>query len=646
MKCLGGHRAIWGGLLAVTVGFAATAASAAGKGERVRAASEAVQEALRSEIAGTEADRSELLRLALEQVSNYPPALWQTGHVQYRNKWVKHDELPDLIAEDRRLVEYRHRRGKAANTVDGQLVLAKWCVEHKLTELARAHLTALLEISPDHAEARGLLGHRRVDGAWLSEQETREAHVRAQQTAVALGSWRPELEQIRQKLEHRSERQRELATERLLAIDEVAAIPAMEVVLSTYSEEAALLVVRVLDKIDLPEAAGALARQAVFSKWERVREAAAEGLKSREPAAFVPMLLSATSVPIQSRAGLYRAPSGRLTYRHMLYREGQEEAQLAVFETEYPLALLSAFDPASWNARREELDRARFADASMKAQALQMSVAQRNAFIEALNERICSVLAKATGEKLTASPELWWKWWNDYNEVYTVGQKPLERVYSRDVVRFDDPYADVPVDVPVGTDEPKPQPIDPASSRVQFRQGVGRTVHGRRTPPLGDCLLAGTRVWTASGPTRIEEIQVGDLVLSQHPETGELAYKPVLKTTVRPPERLVKVVFGDKALQSSGGHPFWIVGRGWVKVRDIEPGSRLHVVEGTTDVVSVHATGREQTHNVIVADFHTYFVTEAKILTHDNTIREPTRCAVPGLMGRSPSPDDSGRPDR
>ncbi len=165
-------------------------------------------------------------------------------------------------------------------------------------------------------------------------------------------------------------------------------------------------------------------------------------------------------------------------------------------------------------------------------------------------------------------------------------------------------------------------------------------VQSRRTRPLGDCLLAGTPVWTASGPARVEEIRVGDLVLSQHPGTGELAYKPVLKTTVRPPERLVKVVFGDQALQSSGGHPFWVVGRGWVKARDVEPGSRLHVVEGTTDIVSVHATGYEQTHNVIVADFHTYFVTEAKILTHDNTIREPTRCAVPGLTGHSPRPDD------
>ena len=34
-----------------------------------------------------------------------------------------------------------------------------------------------------------------------------------------------------------------------------------------------------------------------------------------------------------------------------------------------------------------------------------------------------------------------------------------------------------------------------------------------------------------------EEIRIGDRVLAQDVETGELAYKPVLQTTIRPPNR-------------------------------------------------------------------------------------------------------------
>ncbi|GAF79892.1 unnamed protein product, partial [marine sediment metagenome] len=32
--------------------------------------------------------------------------------------------------------------------------------------------------------------------------------------------------------------------------------------------------------------------------------------------------------------------------------------------------------------------------------------------------------------------------------------------------------------------------------------------------------------------------------------------------------------------------------------------------------------------------FHTYFVGKTKILSHDNTIREPTDALVPGLLSR------------
>ena len=110
--------------------------------------------------------------------------------------------------------------------------------------------------------------------------------------------------------------------------------------------------------------------------------------------------------------------------------------------------------------------------------------------------------------------------------------------------------------------------------------------------PRASCLLAGTLVWSDAGPRPIEQIQVGDLVLSQSPETGELAYKPVVKTTVRPPVRMVKIVFGGQALQSSGGHPFWVTGKGWVFARDLEEGVPLHTVDGTAPVRSVHPTRR------------------------------------------------------
>lgn len=81
---------------------------------------------------------------------------------------------------------------------------------------------------------------------------------------------------------------------------------------------------------------------------------------------------------------------------------------------------------------------------------------------------------------------------------------------------------------------------------------------------------------TIAGAVAIEDIRVGDLVLSQDPNTGELAFQPVLQTSQRSPEPLLKVRLARRStdtLEGSGGHPLWVAGEGWVKLRDLKSGT-------------------------------------------------------------------------
>ena len=39
----------------------------------------------------------------------------------------------------------------------------------------------------------------------------------------------------------------------------------------------------------------------------------------------------------------------------------------------------------------------------------------------------------------------------------------------------------------------------------------------------------------------------------------------------------------------------------------------------------------EPTYNLVVADFHSYFVGATKVLSHDNTVRAPTGMTLPGV---------------
>jgi hypothetical protein len=566
-----------------------SSAEAATQAERKRAAAEMLQAALRCEIDGSNLERNRLLQSALEQVPNYAPALWQSGYVRHGKRWLKYDELPQLLADDQRLGAYEQKRDSSPDTVDGQLTLARWCTKHQLSDQARAHLTRALELNPEHAAARQLAGYRRMGGVWVSGQEIAQAAARMAELAKGLNEWRTRLEEIRRGLTRPGDRQRQAAAERLLAIDDPAAIPAIELTFFGANEEFAVLVVETLGGMAANEASVALARQAVFSPAESVRGLAAQKLASRDQHSYVPALLAAMSTPIQSRAGLYVTGNGRLTYRHLLFREEQYRAQQVAMDSEYDDPILFA-NGVSGVGRRNALAGILQQDAAGRARNMESAVAMQNVVIEELNRRICEALATATGHDLPPSPESWWQWWNDYNEVYLAGDKPVYEIYNRQQVST-------------------PPPVS-----------------------MGECLIAGTLVWTASGPMPIEQIKVGDLVLSQNPTTSELAYKSVLRTTLRPPERLVKLVIGDKALQCTGGHPFWIAGQGWVKARVLEEGAYLHTVDGIIAVRSVHGTGIEETHNLIVADFHSYFVTEAKLLTHDNTIRQPTDTVVPGLL--------------
>ncbi len=80
----------------------------------------------------------------------------------------------------------------------------------------------------------------------------------------------------------------------------------------------------------------------------------------------------------------------------------------------------------------------------------------------------------------------------------------------------------------------------------------------------GGCFPAGTRVWTKDGQVPIEQIRVGDLVLSQPEAGGEQAFRHVVKTFVHEDKTLRSIAYeledGSRfVLAATGNHPFWAV---------------------------------------------------------------------------------------
>jgi len=572
-----------------------TDACAAAKEERAQAALEAVEQVLRHEIEGNVTDRARLLQTALDQQENHAPARWHSGYVRHGKKWVRFDEIAKSTSDHERLKEYRSLRDSFPKTAKGQLKLANWCRKHRLADQERAHLTAVLELAPDkdHSAILARLHLIPVAGLWLTRDELRKVQAAARQSARALKQWKPKIESIRKGLISGRAKQRAAAVERLLAIENPAAIPAMQLVLDN-NEDHALLLVQTLSRKRILDASLALARQAVLSRFKSVRKAATKSLKTRKMEHYVPALLGSLYTPVRSQVEIFTRPEcfGIVIYKHQFFREAADHHQRLTLKTTGSPNVVVPDTPlltAVFLRRQNDLLRAS-KDLARRREAV---AARQNQLTAELNERIYAALTAVSRQKLPSEPQAWWRWWNDYMDIPSTVRKRVVEVTEEETVT------------------------------------AGPLLGGQTS-----CLAAGTPVWTETGLVAIEGIKVGDRVLAKDPQTGELAYKPVLQTTVREAVHLVKFEVARESFETSGGHLFWVSGEGWTKSRDLKLSTRLHGVNGTTHVRTVQSGGFEPVYNLVVADFHTYFVGESKILSHDVTPAKPTDLVVPGLRNR------------
>lgn len=134
--------------------------------------------------------------------------------------------------------------------------------------------------------------------------------------------------------------------------------------------------------------------------------------------------------------------------------------------------------------------------------------------------------------------------------------------------------------------------------------------------------VPGTLVVLADGTVApIETLEVGDLVLTRDPETGETSSQPVITPIVGTGDKhLVEIVTDAGTWTATDNHPVWVDGKGWVNAVDLTTGDRLVGSTGGILVVrAMHDLGwlSEQTvYNLSVAGTHTYYVV-AGDGTHD-----------------------------
>lgn len=208
---------------------------------------------------------------------------------------LRADQVQQLLRPRPEEAEYQRIRPNYPDTVEAQWALAEWCLENRLLDERRRHLERVIELEPDHPEARRALGYSRFDGEWMTQEEvmadrgylryqgrwrTRqeiELLERDRETEVAQKEWYVKINRWRDWLA--TERANE-ARQSLLAIDDPAAVPALTDRLADSPQPAVrILFAQVLARLDTPEARQTLAKTAIDDPVEEVRLSCLDYLK-------------------------------------------------------------------------------------------------------------------------------------------------------------------------------------------------------------------------------------------------------------------------------------------------------------------------------------------------------------------------------
>lgn len=192
-------------------------------------------------------------------------------------------------------LEYEKIRSRYPDTVEGQWELAEWCRERKLNAQRETHLKRILELDPDHEKAHFGLGHTRLGGQWMTQDDFR----RKQGLVMYKGRWRTPQEKELEEEKHRTDlaekewkkklklwRQQldtnrvSLAKDNIREIDSPMAAQALgDAMLDEREPAVRLLYVQALAKIDTDKAKAFLRSFSILDHDEEVRMACVEHVK-------------------------------------------------------------------------------------------------------------------------------------------------------------------------------------------------------------------------------------------------------------------------------------------------------------------------------------------------------------------------------
>jgi hypothetical protein len=503
-------------------------------------------------------------------------------------------------AADPQQQTYRELRVANGGTPEGQLELALWCRKQKFTDEEQLHWRMLLCMDPENPQGIKALKLRRYMGCLLTNDDIQELKKKKKESEQSAKEWVPKLKKIKQAIEHGDVAERAAALQELKGIKDPRALDSILEVFSLDDAKFSLEIVEMAADIPGDDAAVFLAHIAMESQDQYIRERVATELQSRPYETYVPVLIARLAAPIELSFDVRLKP-GWTNYQRIEWRELTGRLEVGMYNKIRLHSEYTNMDVGMWGlqstpksgliATSGQPDRLQYdyvlsrdspdpehpyeyvgrfetpADPGRgkrkgeSIEDIQKKVDKANAEQELVNQRIHAALATATGGKVVPDEQ---------------------------------------------KDAPRPQIWWDWWKRQSRRDNY---------------IPKGTDVWTQTGLMPVEQILVGDRVLTRDPKTKELAFHLVMAIDMQSDTQLRSIDVNSRSVLAARDQQFMVADKGWRGVSELEVGMKLDCLAGSQPIEKTGASEGTAKYGLAIANVPTLFVDRTGILTHDATRR-------------------------
>lgn len=206
------------------------------------------------------------------------------------------DQVEQMLHPRPNELEYEKIKAGYSDTAEAQWQLAMWCQDKNLVPERKKHMQRVIELDPNHLEARRALGYSKVEGKWTTQDEL----MKSRGYVLYKGRWRlPQEIEIEENKQNANKAEKEWAQkvnrwlewvdsrdrdqagrDNLRAIEDPLAVKALVGALRTEKRpKARVLLIEPLAKIGSADALHALATTSLEDGVEEVRLSCLDYLK-------------------------------------------------------------------------------------------------------------------------------------------------------------------------------------------------------------------------------------------------------------------------------------------------------------------------------------------------------------------------------